>query len=512
MIQRCYGGLLSFILLLPLVYVAIHVYQFGWQWGDFLGQPDLWRAVQGSVVLVFAVVLLSCVLALPAALLLEKTDLPWRSFWNMCFVLPMAIPSFAGSFALISALGPKGSLVANLLKLESLPSIYGLPGAVLGISLFTFPYIFLAAQVALRSMSPNLDEVALTMGVKRRYLVLRLWLPYLKKPVLAGVLLVGFYALSDFGTPTLMRYTSLTQEIYLAYSAYFDRQYAAVLNVILVGIALVFLWFERRYRGRTQHLECDRDMRRKAYRISLGRYRYLAWLWCGLVVMLSLVIPVGVMLYWLSQGVERVCVLSVLQRLLPSMGVAAGVACLITCVMYPVAYWVQRKDGYWKHVEGCVYVGSAIPGLVIALALIFLSRFLPASFYQSYGLLLVGYLILFGVKSFVVLRSAVAEVSVRLEEAARTLGVNEWGAFKYVTFPLTRTALGASFILIFVAVIKELPITLLLAPMGYQSLATHIWMSTEEAFFAEAALSSLLLLGMAGLAMMMILRQQKRTA
>ncbi|OED34974.1 hypothetical protein AB834_05490 [PVC group bacterium (ex Bugula neritina AB1)] len=494
-----YAATITLLMLSPLVYMFWHVCQIDITFlTDILRQRALWQALCRSIYLVLGVVGFSCFLAIPSAILLEKTNLPFRKFWYITLTLPLMIPSFAGSFALISAFAPHGSLLANLLNIETLPSIYGFKGAVLGISLFTFPYIFLSSQVALRSMSPNYDEVAMTFGLKNHQLLFRLWLPYLKAPICAGSFLVGLYALSDFGTPTLMRYSCLTQEIYLAYSAYFDRKYASFLSLILVLLVFIILNAQKFYKAASKSLENDRDLRKKPFRIDLGKGKFLALLWCSFVVTISLLIPTGVMIYWLSQGVEQSALGDILTRLSSSLVIALVTGVIIVLVSYPLAYLVERKGGLWLKVENFVCLAASVPGIVTALSLVFLMKFFPASFYQSYAYLILAYLILFFFKSYTLLRSGITKIPSTLEDAARTLGANTFQTFKKIVSPLNHSAMISSYFLVVISTLKELPVTLILAPIGYKSLSAHIWTTTEEAFFSETALSSLLLLLFAG--------------
>jgi iron(III) transport system permease protein len=455
-------------MLAPMLYILLRASENPQQFFEYFLSEFVWRAALSSSVLVATVALLVVLIAVPLAILVEKTDLPLARLWRSLFVLPLCIPSYVGTFILIATFGPHGSLLQKLLKSwgmqQDLPSIYGFPGAVLGITLFTYPYVFVATQVVLRKMNPHLDEVAMTLGVKRRFLLLKVWLPYIKLPVLASVLLVSLYALSDFGTPSLMRYSNLPQSIYLAYSAYYDRYLAAVLSAVLLFIAFVFLYLERKGRGVFRSYEVISVVSTSSVRLDLGCWRYFAFFWCSIVFIFSFLLPVGVMFYWIVQGGSSLLVDISLVKVIPSLLVALGAAFVITIVIFPFVFFVNR--------------------------------FFP-QVYQTYFVLFLAYIVLLGAKSFMILQGGVSQVSSRLEEVARTLGEGGVGVMKRVTFPLMKPAFLSSLVLIFVSVIKELPVTMLLAPIGYQSLATQVWTATEDAAFAEAALLSVIIVGLA---------------
>ena len=190
----------------------------------------------------------SVAVAVPLAWLTVRTDLPGRRAWAILAALPLVVPSYVGGFVLVSVLGPRGFAQGALspLGVERLPEIYGLPGAALALTLFSYPYVFLTVRGALRGMDPALEEASRSLGSGVLATFFRVTLPQLKPAVVAGALLVALYSLSDFGAVSLLQFDSFSREIYTQYRSAFDRTPAAILALMLVALTAAILALEAR--------------------------------------------------------------------------------------------------------------------------------------------------------------------------------------------------------------------------------------------------------------------------
>jgi iron(III) transport system permease protein len=229
-------------------------------------------------------------------------------------------------------------------------------------------------------------------------------------------------------------------------------------------------------------------------------------------VIAALLLPAGVVTFWLVRGLlAGESLLPVWEALLNSVraaGLAAAVAALLAL---PVAYFsVRFPSRYSAFVYSVVYTGNGLPGIVIALSLVFLgANYLPM-LYQTLAMLIFAYIVRFLPEATGTMRAGLLQINPRLEEAARSLGLSRRQAILRVTIPLLQPGIWAGVALVFLSTIKELPATLLLGPTGFSTLATQIWSSTSEAFFTRAAAPSLLLLLVSALSVGLILRQEER--
>ena len=501
--------------LLPLAYLLLRTVQLGPEITRILGRPRTWQVAANSVGLTLAVTTSSVLLGTGLAWWTTRTDLPGRRFWSAVTCLPLVLPSYVGAFALIAALGPNGMLQTLLapLGVVRLPSIYGFPGAWLALTLFTYPYVQLSVRTGLRGLDPAQEEIARSLGLSPTAILRRVVLPQLRPAIAAGALLVALYTLSDFGAVALLQFNAFTREIYVQYTAALDRSAAAVLGLMLVALTLVVLRLEYRWRGRGLHYRQGMGTIRQATRTTLGVWRWPVLAVCTLVTLLALGVPLIVIGYWLFQTTAPAAIWweagSHALNSLSAAGLAAVAAILAALPI--VIYHVRHPGAGSRWAERCAYLGHALPGIVVALSLVFLGARHWPRLYQTWTLLILAYVILFLPLALGTLRTSLLTISPRLEEAAATLGYGSRRILRHVILPLLRPGIWLGAALVFLTVMKELPATLLLGPTGFHTLATRIWGATEEALFARAAPSALLLMVVSACSLWIILQYEETT-
>lgn len=510
---RVLAALVAAVCLLPLAYLAVRAGQTGTGMARILMAPATIRVFLNTLLLVAAVSASSALIGGLLAWITVRTDLPWRGFWGTVTCLPLVLPSYVGAFALIAALGPTGALQRWLapLGVERLPSLYGFPGAWLALTLFSYPYVQLSVRAALRGLDPSLEEAARSLGMSGPRALLTVIFPHLRPAFAAGTLLVALYTLSDFGAVSLLQFNAFTRAIYVQYTSSLDRGTAAVLALLLVAFTFGILAIEYRLRGRARYYRSSAGALRRARLSRLGAWKMPAVAFCALVSLLALGLPVLVTGYWLLQG-GTATTHATPTTLLAFNSLFVSAAASVLCVLAGlpiVLYAVRHPSPVGRWFERTAYVGHALPGIVVALSLVFFgARFAPV-LYQTLFMLLLAYLVLFLPLAIGCLRATLLQISPRLEEASRTLGHTSTQTFRSVTLPLLRPGLLTGAALVFLTSMKELPATLLLGPTGFHTLATRIWGATEEAFFARAAAPALLLVVASACSMWILLRHEE---
>jgi iron(III) transport system permease protein len=253
---------------------------------------------------------------------------------------------------------------------------------------------------------------------------------------------------------------------------------------------------------------------RRKVPVALGGWRWPALLLCAAVVIASLILPTSVVTYWLLRGLlAGESLLPLWAALLNSMR-AAGLAAMSAALLaLPVAYLIVRFPGRFSlAVFNLSYLGNGLPGIAIALSLVFFGANFAPFLYQTLAMLIFAYIVRFLPEATGTLRAGLLQISPRLEEAARTLGLNRRQAIRHITIPLLQPGIWAGVALVFLSTIKELPATLLLGPTGFSTLATQIWSATSEAFYTRAAAPALILLVVSGLSIVLILQQEERNS
>jgi iron(III) transport system permease protein len=458
-----------------------------------------------TLVLATLVSAAAAVVGTAAAWLVTRTDLPGRQVWKLLLPLPLVIPSFIGAFALIAAFAP-GGLVEDVLGFRDLPRIEGLGGAFLVLTLLTYPYVYLPVAARLNQLPASLEEAARLFGRRPREVFREIVLPQISSAVLAGTLLVFLYTVSEFGAVQLLRYDTFTRVLFTALKS-FDQATALALGLDLAVLALLVVVLERSV---SHAPRASRDRSIRGLHVPLGRWRIPATAAISGVIGLALAAPVGVLSFWGLRGLVRgstrssALVTDLGSLLVPAwntaqVAVAAAVVSIIAVL--PIAYAsVRRRTVSGNMANGLVVAGFALPGLVIALSLVswVLDAGPLAAYYQTTTLLVFAYVVHFGAQSLRAAEVAVASVPHRLDDAARALGAGRIRRFVTVDLPLMLPGLLAGAGLVLLSTMKELPATLLLAPPGFETLATRVWNATQDAFLADASIASLLLILLSG--------------
>ncbi len=481
-------------------------------WYGVSAGPALWATLWhvrllpllgNTLALAGAVTAGSLLLGVLLAWLVERTDLPGRKIFGPLLTATLVIPCYLIAIWHVSFWGPGGLLARGLEAIfsasVSVPSIYGFLGVWLILVMATYPYVYTLARAALRSLDPQLEEAARSLGARRLTIFTRVTLPLLAPALAAGGLLAAVYVLSDYGVVAALRYETFTTAIYKQLTGRYDQAPAAALSTVLIALTVLLLVVQQRLWGRGRHYY--KASQKALPLVRLGPWKWIALGSVGLVLLLGLLLPVGVSLYWLLEGLVRSNPSAVLwgasfpdllRYAWHSLVSAGGAASLGLLLAWPLAYRAVRYGQ--RGLTRLAQAGQALPGVLIALALAFLlHRFVPSLYFTVWALI-GAYIVRFFSHALQATEAGLARVPVRLEEAARSLGHPTLSVWRRVTLPLVAPSLAAGWTLIFLNALRELPATLLLRPPGFDTLPVRLWIAAGEGFYAQAAGPALLLI------------------
>jgi len=555
--RRQWPGLLGYVLpaaivlvgvLVPLLYLFVRALQ-----GETAQMIDMvLRARNGWLLLNTAglaagVLVLGTVIAFPLAWLTTRSDMPAKGLVTLLAVLPLAIPGYVMAYALLAAAGGLGTL-AQTVGL-TVPRITGYTGALIALTLYTYPYMFLNLRAALRGLDPALEESARSLGYTPRRVFWHVTLPQLRPAFQTASLLVGLHVLGDFGVVSLMRFKTFSYALYLEYSAALGqdgRMYVAWLALIMLALTAGVLFVEARMlRGLLLH-RIGSGAPRMRRPTKLGWWALPAWGYLAALVTVALVIPLSTIGYWMQHSAGRdwaALGVELWEALSGSLLASAPAALVATVLALPLVYRSVRRPTWGSRLlERIAYFGYATPPLVFALATItfvlmnargldnasgWVEANLPGvvaswlspalhgvgwtciALYQSLALLVVAYAMHFLAEAIGPMRSALYQVPPRMEETARSLSLGPVRTFFRVTLPLIRAGLLTAVLLVFLSAMKELPLTLMLRPADFHTLATNVWDKTGEAMFAAAAPHALALTLVSALFVAVLLWQER---
>ncbi|MFZ9987659.1 MAG: ABC transporter permease [Candidatus Nanopelagicales bacterium] len=494
------GAITAAVSLIPLLYLVVRVSEAGLQRIiEVLVRPRTLETIVTSVGLV-AVVVAGCLLiGIPVAWLIARTNLPLRSMWMVLVSLPLAIPSYVAAYAWLS----------------QFPAMHGFWAAALILTLVSSPYVVLPVTASFRSSDPALEEVARSLGRGPFRAFATTTLPQAWPAAAGGALLVALYVLSDFGAVALLRVDAFTRVIYASYRASFDRVSAAVLALVLVGLAALLVLAERRIRGRTRRWRVASGTQRTAVPVQLGAgARVSAVIGLTALTALALGVPLVSLILRMMQGSRTpLDLLELGTAALTSLGVSLAGAVLAVLLALPVGIMAARyRTRSVRTIETVSYTGHALPAVVVGLSLVFLTLAVLPFAYQTVVILAFAYAVLFLPKAIGATRSATASISPVLEQTARTLGRGPLRAWSQTTLRLTLPGIAAGGLLVLLTAMKELPATLMLRPTGLDTLATELWSRTEIAAYGSAAPYAIALVLLAAIPAWLLGRTMTRSA
>lgn len=471
-----------------------------------------------TISLAGAVALLTLLLGVSTAWLVTRFEFPGRRLWEVALVLPLAMPTYVLAYVYNYLLG-FGGPAEQLWQIVAGPqarivSPQSFWGVTLVMALDTFPFVYLLTRSALLSFNVSFEEVARTCGASPLRRLFFVTLPLLRPSIVAGLALVVLYVVSDFGAVSLLRYQTLTYAVFQQMTGRSDNQAASILSILLVVLALFFLLTERWFRQKSRFYQ------------TTGRYRAPQRIQCGwgysvvltaclaTVVSFAFGIPTSLLVTW-SLSAEALAVLDTRffgfvwnSALLSTLAATAGV-----CIGLPLAYLASRKPTWLN--TGCLqaaYAGYVLPGPVAALAVLVLCLKLMPFFYGTVVVLIVAYVLHFLPAGLQSLEPSIQQITPNIEEAARTLGLPVRDIWRRVTLPLIRNGVIVAWVLIFLQTMKELPATLLLRPVGFDTLAIRVWLEASEEYYQLAAPSALLIVLVGLPALLLLLSRDWRAA
>jgi len=450
------------------------------------------------------------VLGVSLAWLTAMCDFPGRRLFDWALLLPLALPAYVTAFVAIGLLDFTGPLLTWLREswgITGLPEIRSRGGVILVMSLALYPYVKLIAKNAFATQGRVALEAAQSLGLSRTQGFFRVALPMARPWIAAGLMLALMETLADFGTMAIFNYDTFTTAIYKAWYSLFSLPAAAQLASILILFVLVAVVFEQRSRTRMRYGAVGRSAMQRRIRLSPA-LAVLAFLYAGTVLAVAFLIPVVQLGLWartvLAEDLDsRYWDFAWHSLLLAGIG-----ALMVVAVALLLAYaGRQRPSAAMAWTQRLATLGYAFPGAVLAVGL-----FIPvaaldnwlidrSSIWFGFGgteilkgtllVMLLAYLVRFLAVGFGPIDSGLHRITRNIDEAARNLGSSTTALLARVHLPILRASLLTAATLAFVDIMKEMPITLMTRPFGWDTLAVRVFEMTAEGEWERAALPSL---------------------
>ena len=522
--------------LVPIVAIAATaIANTGGLWGHIV-QFVLPQSTWNTLVLLAGSGLIATMVGTGAAWIVSAYDFRGRGFLEWALLLPLAVPTYIMAYAyldILNPLGPVQGVLRWVLGYSSprqfrLPDLRAMWGAILVFGFVLYPYVYLTARAMFLTQAANVTEVARTLGVPRSGIFWRVALPLARPAIVVGVSLVLMEVLNDVGAAQFLGVRTLTATIYTTWIVRTDLAGAAQIAIGMLVLVLAVLMLER-WARRNRRFASTAQNARQMQRFALkGPAAAVAF---GLGIAPILIGFAGPALYLVVAAARRLefagLSSALLRATINTVSVSAIATLAILAIGFALAYAARLHPSTWASAAMRIAsLGYAVPGTVLAIGILVpvaaLDRTL-GSWWTSWtglpgGLLLLGsgtaliyaYAARFMAISAGGIEAGLSRIPPAYDHAARTLGQSSSGTLLRVHLPLSRSALTAAGLLVFVDCMKELPATLLLRPLNFESLATLLYGEAARGTYEDAALAALIIVAIGILPVILLARTSNR--
>jgi iron(III) transport system permease protein len=485
--------------------------------------------LKNTLILCIGVLAGTYILGVGAAWLTAVCEFPGRRFFNWALMLPLAIPTYVLAFVFIGLLdfsGPVQTLLRTQFasSAEWFPDIRSTAGIIIVMSLALYPYVYLLARNAFQTQGKRALEVSQALGQNRTKSFFKVALPMARPWIASGLMLVLMETLADFGAVSIFNYDTFTTGIYKAWFGFFSLSAAAQLSSVLLIFVIVLVIVEQQMRAKMQFHQVGK-LSTENSRIRLAGWK--KWAACGatsFIVLIAFLIPCIQLMVWSVKSAAVELDSHYIGLLFRSLFFSLMAAAIITCLGLLMAY-IQRQypDYFTKWTIRLSSMGYALPGTVLAVGIVIMVNFtdnqiiwvintltgiqLKSILNGTIITVLFAYTVRFLTAGFNSINSSMYRITRSLDEASTLLGITGVKLLRRIHIPILKNGLYAAAMLIFVDVMKEMPITLMTRPFGWDTLAVKIFELTSEGEWQRAAVPSITLV-IAGLIPLILLNRK----
>lgn len=506
----------------------------------FLPADDVWqhlveatlpRLLINTFWLALGVVVGTLLLGVSLAWFTAVYDFPGRKFFFWALLLPLAMPAYVTAFValgLFDFTGPIQTGLRDLLggNLPWFPDIRGRLGVIVVMTLAFYPYVYLLARNAFMTQGKRSIEVAQSLGCSRWEGFYKVVFPMARPWIAGGIMLVLMETLADFGTVAVFNYDTFTTAIYKAWFSMFSLTAASQLASLLVILAFVLIFLEQQFRSRMRFSETKRTERTPRIRLC-GWRKWGVLSYILIILFFAFLLPVGQLVIWAVSSFSKDFDARYVDFLWHSLSLSALSALIVCMIAVLIVYSARHYSGRLMRFSVRVStIGYALPGAVLAIGIFIpvtwldgqLNKLVLKVFQIDVGLImqgtlvtvLIAYVIRFMAVSHFPIDSAMHRVTRSIDEAAIGFGLSGWALIRRVHLPILKSGIFTAATLVFIDVMKEMPITLMTRPFGWDTLAVRIFEMTSEGEWEQAALPSLTLIVAGLIPIIFFMRQTEK--
>lgn len=479
-------------------------------------------ALANTLMLVAGTAVLSAIIGVALAWLTAVCDFPLRRFFSWALLLPMAIPGYVMAFAFVGLFefsGPVQVMLRDWFGSSTwFPNVYSYGGVTIVMTLVLYPYVYLIARNAFQTQGRRSIEVGQTLGLSPVKSFFRVSLPMARPWIVGGVLLVVMETLADFGTVATFNYDTLTTLIYKSWFSLFSLPAALQVASVLLLAVVVIMVVERRSRAAQRYSQSQHASLSSSRFVLSGKRRWAAVLFCALVFLLAFILPSLRLLSWAVPNFANDLNAHFFGFVWSTLSLATFAMLLIALLALLLAYGARINQSLpTRFAVRTSTLGYALPGTVLAIGLYapisMMNHWLqdigiPANWLQgTFLIMLMAYGVRFMAVAYSPIENNYLRITPSIDDAAHSLGLSGLQVLKRVHLPIVRRGILTAMVLVFVDVMKELPITLMTRPFGFNTLAVRVFELSSEGLWERAALPALAIMLVGLIPVMLLIRK-----
>lgn len=518
---------MTLLILIPLGAVILGLSGAGPKW-DHIADTVLSGYIVNTAILTMSVSVLALLFAIPPAWIVSTCDFPGRRFFEWALVMPLAIPTYVAAFVYFQVIDASIPIQVAIRR-EFGIDVYLVAEKVFRYALLSIvmasvlaPYLFLTARSSFSRQSRNLIEAAQSLGRSPGPVFFTVALPLARPAIAAGMTLVLMEVLNDYGAVNLFGVPTLTEGIFRTWFGLADRASALRIAGFVMLLVCFLVFVERLHRGRSRYSAGIGHSEPVSPRKLRRGKAIAAFVICFIPLAIGFLFPVYQLSIWAWMTYEKVLSPDYWTQLWASFALALGTSLGLTAIAVLLVYTIRLRRGRrLRTITRLASLGYAAPGAVVAVGVMVTFGTIDGWFQSSgwntflsgtFFAIIFAYMVRFAAVAVEPVESGMTRIAPSLDEASRLLGKTPFATLFRVNLPLLRGTLLAAGMLVFVDILKELPLTMILRPANFETLATTAFGLAKEGRIQECAVPSLAIVLAGAMALMTLNHFHRDTA
>ena len=463
----------------------------------------LFEYIFNSLYIMFGVGILTSILGFSTAYITSFFSFTGSRFFHYALILPFAIPTYIVAYAYGGMFDITGSVTTFILNLldKNLSEVYffdimSIEGSILVMSLVLYPYVYLISKTYLKAESGSIIDASKTMGLTNFQTFYKVVIPISRPAIVAGSILAVMEAVADFGVMDYYGVSTFVTGIFRTWLGMGSVEDASKLASMLMLFIFLLIFIEKFSRRNKKYKSSGKDFKPIKKQSLKGTKNILAFILCFIPFFFGFLLPFSQMSYWFFLSYEDVIDEDFMILLYQTLSLGISSALLITILAFVITYNVRVHKGKLSDILTQISkLGYSIPGAVVAVGILSFFYMININFdiLLSGTIIAVvfGYVVRFIGISINNYESGFSKIPQSYDDACKTMQMSSFQTFIKVTFPLIKGSMMASFIIIFIEVIKELPLTMILRPFNFDTLAVKSHELVGQAQVYESAVPAM---------------------